>query len=172
VSAPPGRQVGRRQVTLVANGDAATISVEDRTTLLDAVRDELGLTGTHAGCEHGACGACTVLLDGDPVRSCTVLAVQAGGRRVTTIEAVGTPGALHPVQAALRRHHGLQCGWCTPAVVLTAIDLLARTDAPDEAQVRRAMAGVLCRCTGYAGLVAAVVAAGRDLAGPPGGGAT
>ncbi|MCU4184489.1 (2Fe-2S)-binding protein [Acidiferrimicrobium sp. IK] len=154
-----------RPVRLTVNGAPASFDVEDRTTLLDALRDELGLTGTHAGCEQGACGACSVLLDGEIVRSCLLLAVQAGGRTVTTIEAVGSPGRLHPVQEALRRHHGLQCGYCTPGVVLTAIDLLERVADPDEEEVREALAGNLCRCTGYAGLVDAVLAAARD-AGP------
>jgi aerobic carbon-monoxide dehydrogenase small subunit len=153
-----------RPVDIEVNGARRTVAVEDRETLLDALRDRLGLTGTHGGCEQGACGACTVLVDGDVVRSCLVLAVQAGGHRVDTIESVGTPAALHPVQEALRRHHGLQCGYCTPGVVLTAIDLLARVDQPTEADVREAMAGNLCRCTGYAGLVAAVVAVGRERA--------
>lgn len=151
-----------QQVHLEVNGTPRALTVEDRETLLDALRDRLGLTGTHGGCEQGACGACTVLLDGDVVRSCLVLAAQAGGHRVDTIESVGTPGSLHPVQEALRRHHGLQCGYCTPGVVLTAIDLLARVDQPTEGDVREAMAGNLCRCTGYAGLVAAVVAVGRE----------
>lgn len=154
-----------RQVHLEVNGTPRAMTVDDRETLLDALRDRLGLTGTHGGCEQGACGACTVVLDGDVVRSCLVLAVQAGGHRVDTIESVGTPGSLHPVQEALRRHHGLQCGYCTPGVVLTAIDLLARVDQPTEGDVREAMAGNLCRCTGYAGLVAAVVAVGRERSG-------
>lgn len=152
----------RRTVNLEVNGHPVTLSVEPRRTLLDVVREELGLTGTHAGCEQGACGACTVLIDGAVARSCLVLAVQVDGHRVDTIESVGTPESLHPVQAALRRHHGLQCGFCTPGVVLAAIDLLERCPHPDEAEVREAMSGNLCRCTGYAGLVAAVVAAGAE----------
>ncbi|HLH99966.1 MAG TPA: (2Fe-2S)-binding protein [Acidimicrobiales bacterium] len=147
-------------VSLEVNGAAVDLDVDPRETLLDVVRHRLGLTGTHGGCEQGACGACTVLLDGDPVRSCLLLAVAAGGHRVTTIEAVGDPGHLHPVQEALSRYHGLQCGYCTPGMVLTVIDLLAHNPHPDEGQAREALAGNLCRCTGYAGLVEAIVALG------------
>jgi carbon-monoxide dehydrogenase small subunit len=156
----------RYRVKLEVNGEVVEVSVEARDTLLDVLREHLGLTGTHAGCEQGSCGACTVLLDGRVVRSCLLLAVQAGGRSVTTIEAVGRPGALHPVQEALRRHHGLQCGFCTPGMVLTAIDLLARVPSPGEDEIREALAGNLCRCTGYAGIVAAI----RELSGAPGAG--
>ncbi len=156
----------RYRVKLEVNGEVVEVEVEARDSLLDVLREQLGLTGTHAGCEQGACGACTVLLDGQVVRSCLVLAVQVGGRSVTTIEAVGQPGALHPVQEALRRHHGLQCGFCTPGIVLAAIDLLARVPDPDEAEIREALAGNLCRCTGYAGMVAAIAEVARP--GQPG----
>ncbi len=138
------------------NGDGAEVEVEPRDTLLDVVRTQFGLTGAHAGCEHGACGACTVLVDGTPVRACLLFAVQCAGRKVQTIEAFGTPGDLHPVQVAFRAHHALQCGFCTPAMVLTAIDLLARNPNATEDEVREALAGNLCRCTGYAGIVDAV----------------
>jgi carbon-monoxide dehydrogenase small subunit len=147
----------RYRVKLEVNGAVVEIEVEARETLLDALRHRLGLTGTHAGCEEGSCGACTVLIDGDVVRSCLVLAVQLEGRSVTTIEALGQPNDLHPVQEALRRHHGLQCGFCTPGVVLTAVDLLAHNPSPTEPEIRQALAGNLCRCTGYAGIVAAVL---------------
>jgi carbon-monoxide dehydrogenase small subunit len=153
-------------VAFTVNGEAVQITVEARCTLLDALRDDLGLTGTHAGCEQGACGACSVLLGEDVVRSCLVLAVSVAGRSLTTIEGIGTPEHLHPLQEEMRRHHGLQCGFCTPGVVLAALDLLARVQSPDEGQVREALAGNLCRCTGYSGLVAAVVAAGRRQALP------
>jgi carbon-monoxide dehydrogenase small subunit len=152
------------RVKLEVNGAVVEIEVEARETLLDALRHQLGLTGTHAGCEHGSCGACTVLVDGDVVRSCLVLAVQLEGRAVTTIEALGRPDALGPIQEALRRHHGLQCGFCTPGMVITAIDLLAHNPSPTEAEIREALAGNLCRCTGYAGIVAAVA----ELASHPG----
>jgi carbon-monoxide dehydrogenase small subunit len=147
----------RYRVKLEVNGAVVEIEVEARETLLDALRHQLGLTGTHAGCEEGSCGACTVLVDGEVVRACLVLAVQLEGRSVTTIEALAPPDDLHPVQAALRRHHGLQCGFCTPGVVLTAVDLLARNPSPTEPEIREALAGNLCRCTGYAGIVAAVL---------------
>jgi aerobic carbon-monoxide dehydrogenase small subunit len=153
------------RIKLEVNGEVVEIDVEGRDTLLDVLRDRLDLTGTHAGCEQGACGACTVLLGGAAVRACLVLAVQLNGASVTTIEAVGTPDALHPVQAALQRHHGLQCGFCTPGIVLAAIDLLARNPHPTETEVRQALAGNLCRCTGYAGVVSAVLEAAREVGG-------
>ena len=153
----------KQTVKLEVNGDAAEVAVEPRETLLDVLRDHLGLTGAHAGCEHGACGACTVLFDGQPVRACLLFAVQCEGHTVTTIEAFGRPDALHPMMAAFRRNHGLQCGFCTPAMVLTAIALLEETPHPSENQVREALAGNLCRCTGYAGIVASVL----DCAGSP-----
>jgi carbon-monoxide dehydrogenase small subunit len=151
-----------RRVKLAVNGETVELDVEPRDTLLDTLRDRLGLTGTHAGCEHGSCGACTVLLDGDVVRSCLLLTVQCPDRSVTTIEALGSPDALHPVQAALQRHHGLQCGFCTPGIVLTAVELLARDPDPTEGTIRLALAGNLCRCTGYAGIVDAVLAVAHD----------
>jgi aerobic-type carbon monoxide dehydrogenase small subunit (CoxS/CutS family) len=151
----------RYRVKLEVNGAVIEIEVEARETLLDALRHRLGLTGTHAGCEEGSCGACTVLIDGDVVRSCLVLAVQLEGRSVITIESLGEPNDLHPVQEALRKHHGLQCGFCTPGVVLTAVDLLARNPSPTEPEIRQALAGNLCRCTGYAGIVAAVLEVAR-----------
>jgi carbon-monoxide dehydrogenase small subunit len=146
----------KHHVKLDVNGDATELEIEPRDTLLDVLRDRLGLTGTHAGCEHGACGACTVLVDDDVARSCLLFAVQCEGRSIRTIEAFGTPRALHPVQAALQAHHGLQCGFCTPGMVLTAIDLLRRQPNATEADVRDALAGNLCRCTGYTGVVDAI----------------
>jgi carbon-monoxide dehydrogenase small subunit len=147
----------RYRVKLEVNGAVVEIEVEARETLLEALRRRLGLTGTHAGCEEGSCGACTVMVDGEVVRACLVLAVQVEGRSVTTIEALATPDDLHPVQEALRRHHGLQCGFCTPGIVLTAVDLLGRNPSPTEPEIREALAGNLCRCTGYAGIVQAVL---------------
>ena len=147
----------KQTVKLDVNGDAAEVEVEPRETLLDVLREHLGLTGAHAGCEHGACGACTVLFDGRPVRACLLFAVQCEGHPVTTIEAFGRPDALHPMMAAFRRNHALQCGFCTPAMVLTAIALLEETPQPSAGEVRDALAGNLCRCTGYAGIVAAVL---------------
>jgi carbon-monoxide dehydrogenase small subunit len=163
-------RVSRRNVKFEVNSAPVEVEVEARETLLDVVRSHLRLTGAHAGCEAGACGACTVLVDGETVRSCVVLAVQCGGRSVTTVEALGSPGELHPVMDAFRRHHGLQCGFCTPAMVLAAVELLAEDPHPDEATIREALAGNLCRCTGYAGIVAAVLdaadAAGTDAGDP------
>ena len=147
----------KRTVKLHVNGDAAEVTVEPRETLLDVLRERLGLTGAHAGCEHGACGACTVLLDGEPARSCLVFAVQCEDHAITTIEAVGRPDALDPMMQAFRTHHALQCGFCTPAMVLGAIALLETTPRPTEREVREALSGNLCRCTGYAGIVAAVL---------------
>ncbi|MCU1379816.1 MAG: aerobic-type carbon monoxide dehydrogenase, small subunit CoxS/CutS-like protein [Acidimicrobiales bacterium] len=150
------------ETALSVNGERRILDVEPRTTLLDALRG-IGLTGTHAGCEHGACGACTVLLDGETVRSCLVLAGQCGGREVTTIEGLGTPDALHPVMESFRRCHGLQCGFCTPGMVLTAVELLDENPSPTEAEVREALSGNICRCTGYAGIVAAVLDASSSV---------
>ena len=151
----------KHTVKLDVNGDAAEVAVEPRETLLDVLRDRLGLTGAHAGCEHGACGACTVLFDGEPVRSCLLFAVQCEQHVITTIEGVGRPDALHPMMEAFRRHHALQCGFCTPAMVLSAVALLDENAQPSAAEVREALAGNLCRCTGYSGIVAAVL----DVAG-------
>ena len=151
----------RRPIKVELNGDPVEVVVEPRVRLADLVRDR-GLTGTHLACETGACGACTVLLDGRTVRSCLLFAAQCDGHAVTTIEAFGTPDALHPVMAAFRRNHGLQCGFCTPGMVLTAIELLAEEPDPDEAAVRSWLAGSICRCTGYAGIVAAVLVAAAE----------
>jgi carbon-monoxide dehydrogenase small subunit len=153
---------GSIDMNLTVNGSARSVTTDARVSLLDFLRDGLGLTGTHAGCEQGACGACSVLLDGEVVRSCLVLAVSCEGRSVTTIEALGEPGNMHPLQQAMLEHHGLQCGFCTPGMVLSALDLLERSPHPTERQVREALSGNLCRCTGYSGIVAAVVEVGRS----------
>ena len=135
-------------------------------TLADCLRHELGLTGTHLGCEHGVCGACTVLVDGQAVRSCLMLAVQAGHAAVTTVEGLaGADGALHPLQEAFRDHHGLQCGFCTPGMLMTLVEFLDENPAPTEAEVREAISGNLCRCTGYQGIVAAALGAAARLRG-------
>jgi aerobic carbon-monoxide dehydrogenase small subunit len=151
-------------VDFVVNGVSRTLDVEPRTLLVHALRDHLGLTGTHVGCDTSQCGACTVLVGGRAVKSCTVLAVQAEGAEVTTIEGLASDGELHPVQQAFVEHHGLQCGFCTPGMILTAVDLLARDSRPDDETIRRALRGNLCRCTGYGGIVAAIhaVAASGD----------
>jgi carbon-monoxide dehydrogenase small subunit len=136
--------------------------VEPRLTLADFLRDELSLTGTHLGCEHGVCGACTVLLDGASVRSCILYAVQANGAEVTTVEALAPPGGpLHPIQEAFRERHGLQCGFCTPGFLLTALELLRETRSPSELEIRERISGNLCRCTGYQGIVGAIALADR-----------
>jgi carbon-monoxide dehydrogenase small subunit len=147
-------------VTLVVNGEERSLEVEDRSLLVHALRDGLGLTGTHIGCDTSQCGACTVLLDGRAVKSCTVLARQAEGREVTTIEGLAPDGELHPIQRAFVQHHGLQCGFCTPGVILTAADLLARNGSPTDEEIRHALRGNLCRCTGYQGIVESIRAAG------------
>jgi aerobic carbon-monoxide dehydrogenase small subunit len=149
-------------LTLRVNGGEHRLDVEPRRLLADVLRDDLGLTGTHLGCEQGACGACTVLLDGGAVRSCLLFAVQAEGAEVTTVEGLARGGALHPLQEAFRDHHALQCGFCTPGMLLAAVDLLARNPAPTAAEVREELSGNLCRCTGYGRIVDAVLdAAGR-----------
>jgi carbon-monoxide dehydrogenase small subunit len=147
------------RLALTVNGAPRAIEVEPRTLLVHALRDGFGLTGTKIGCDTSRCGACTVLLDGRAVKSCTVLALQAGGSEVTTIEGLAEPGGLHPLQAAFRDHHGLQCGFCTPGMILTAADLLSRIPDPSEDEIRRALHGNLCRCTGYQPIVEAVRAA-------------
>jgi len=147
------------RLTLSVNGAERTVEVEGRTLLVHALRDGLGLTGTHVGCDTSQCGACTVLLDGRAVKSCTVLALQADGRAVTTIEGLSPDGELHPVQSAFVEHHGLQCGFCTPGMILTAVDLLSREPDPDDAEIRHALRGNLCRCTGYQTIVDSVRAA-------------
>ena len=136
------------ELSLSVNGEARTLEVEGRTLLVHALRDGLGLTGTHVGCDTSQCGACTVLVDGRAVKSCTMLALQAAGREVTTIEGLASDGELHPVQKAFVEHHGLQCGFCTPGVILTTIDLLSRDGQPDDETIRHALRGNLCRCTG------------------------
>ncbi len=151
-----------KHVTFTVNGDQVDVDLEPRVLLLDVLRDEIGLTGTHAACEQGACGACTVLVDGFGVRSCLMFGVQADGVAITTIEGVGAPGALHPLQAAFHEQHGLQCGFCTPGMVLTAIELLRRNPQPSRDEIEAGMSGNLCRCTGYAGIVDAIEAAARS----------
>jgi aerobic carbon-monoxide dehydrogenase small subunit len=143
-------------VTVSVNGEPRSADVEPRLLLARFLRDTLGLTGTHMGCDTTNCGACTVLLDGVPVKSCTVLAVQADGRRVTTVEGLETPEGLHPMQAAFHEQHGLQCGFCTPGMMLTAIALLEEKPDPSEEEIRWALSGNICRCTGYQNIVKAV----------------
>ena len=143
-------------LSLTINGKAVTADVDPRTLLVEFIRNNLGLTGTHVGCDTGQCGACTVLIDGNAVKACTILAAQADGGKVTTIEGLAKNGELHPMQAAFRECHGLQCGFCTPGMVMSAIDLVARYPNADEATIRAELEGNLCRCTGYQNIVKAV----------------
>ena len=152
------------QINVTVNGRAVTRDVEPRTLLVHFLREHLSLTGTHVGCDTSQCGACTVHLDGRAVKSCTVLAVQADGCAVTTIEGMARGETLHPLQAAFKEEHGLQSGFCTPGMIMSAADLLARTPQPSEAEIRGALEGNLCRCTGYQNIVRAVQTAARTMA--------
>jgi carbon-monoxide dehydrogenase small subunit len=151
-------------VTCTVNGQTYTRTVEPRRLLSDFLRHDLGLTGTHVGCEHGVCGACTVLLDGAAVRSCLILAAQVDGQRITTIEGVSGPdGGLHPLQAAFRDQHGLQCGFCTPGFIMSLLQFLEENPTPTDAEIREGISGNLCRCTGYVQIIAAVREAAAAL---------
>ncbi len=152
-----------RPITLTVNGRNIELSAEPRKLLSDALREDCGLTGTHVGCEHGVCGACTVLVDGRPVRSCLTFAIQMEGHAVSTIESVGEPGALSPLQQALHACHGLQCGFCTPGIVMTFEAYLKEHPDPSESEVREVLSGNLCRCTGYQNIVDAVMLAARRM---------
>jgi carbon-monoxide dehydrogenase small subunit len=157
----------KRKIEIVINGRVYSGEVEPRRTLADFLRQDLDLTGTHLGCEHGVCGACTVLMDGAAVRSCLVLAVQAHGHQVQTVEGLAQPdGELHPIQAAFHKHHALQCGFCTAGFLMSIVELLkSRPDIEDEGEIRVALSGNLCRCTGYSGIVAAVQEVAAQLRG-------
>jgi carbon-monoxide dehydrogenase small subunit len=148
-----------RQIEISVNGESHSAEVEPRQLLVYFLREQLELTGTVVGCDTSSCGSCTVLLDGESVKSCTVLAVQADGREVTTIEGIGTPDDLHPVQQAFHEAHGLQCGYCTPGMVMATISLLAEHPSMSDEEIRHALEGNLCRCTGYVNIVKAVKAA-------------
>ena len=152
------------QITVKVNGGDRSADVEPRLLLAHLIREEFGLTGTHVGCDTTSCGACTVLLDGQPVKSCTMFGVQADGREVTTVEGLLQDGRLHPIQAAFKEEHGLQCGFCTPGMMLTGSALLADNPSPTDDEVRWAISGNICRCTGYMNIVKAIQAAGRDMA--------
>lgn len=154
------------KVELSVNGERRMVDVEPRKTLLDCLREDFGLTGSHAGCEHGICGACTILLDGEPARSCLIFAVQADGYDITTIEGVApAPGELSIIQDAFCELHGMQCGYCTPGMVLTANALLKRNPQPTRQQIVEAISGNICRCTGYGQIVEAIALAAERLAG-------
>jgi carbon-monoxide dehydrogenase small subunit len=150
-------------VSMTVNGQAVTREVEPRTLLVEFLRQHLDLTGTHVGCDTSQCGACVVHVDGASVKSCTVLAVQAQGAEVTTIEGLAKNGELHPMQAAFREHHALQCGFCTPGMIMSAIDLVQRKPDPSEQEIREWLEGNLCRCTGYHNIVKAISAAAADM---------
>ena len=152
-------------LNLEVNGHAVTTQVAPATLLIDLLRGPLALTGTHAGCDTAQCGACTVLLDGESVKSCSLLAVQAQGKRVTTVEGLAKGEQLHPLQQAFMDCHGLQCGFCTPGMMMTSACLLARNPKPSDAEITEALEGNLCRCTGYVNIVAAVKQAGAAMAG-------
>jgi carbon-monoxide dehydrogenase small subunit len=150
------------EITMVVDGERVELTVEPRHTLADVLREQCGRTGTHVGCEHGVCGACTVLVDDEPVRSCLMFAVQADGSTVRTVEGLESDdGTLHPLQEAFVAHHGLQCGFCTPGMLMTALHLLDTHPEPDRETIRREMSGNICRCTGYMGIVDAVEEAAR-----------
>jgi aerobic carbon-monoxide dehydrogenase small subunit len=154
------------RIDVTVNGEQREADVEPRTLLVYYIRESLGLTGTNVGCDTSSCGACTVLLDGESVKSCTLLAVQADGREVTTIEAMaGSDGTLHPLQEAFHRNHGLQCGYCTPGMVMAAASFLKENPTPTEEQVRESLEGNLCRCTGYQNIVKSILDAAGDMAG-------
>jgi carbon-monoxide dehydrogenase small subunit len=155
------------QITVTINGQERTADVEARLLLVHLIREVFGFTGTHIGCDTTNCGACTVLLDGVPVKSCTMFGVQADGRSVTTVEGLQTNGQLHPIQAAFKEEHGLQCGFCTPGMMLTGAALLEQNASPTDDEVRWAISGNICRCTGYMNIVKAIQAAGRSMAEEP-----
>jgi carbon-monoxide dehydrogenase small subunit len=153
------------KISLTVNGSAREAEVEPRTLLVELLREGLGLTGTHVGCDTSQCGACVVHLDGEAVKSCTMLAVQADGRQVTTIEGVGQPGRLHPMQQAFQDNHGLQCGFCTPGMIMTALDIVRRNPSLDDPTVRRELEGNICRCTGYQNIVKSILAGAQAMRG-------
>jgi carbon-monoxide dehydrogenase small subunit len=152
-----------QEISLTVNGTEHELSVEPRTLLIHVLRDELGYTGPNVGCESSMCGACTVHLEGEAVKSCTMLAVQADGREVTTVEGLADDGEFHPIQEGFQEEHGLQCGYCTPGMMMTATELLDRNPDPTEAEIREALEGNLCRCTGYQNIVRAVESAAEKM---------
>jgi len=153
----------QRHIRLIINGETRSGQVEPRKLLVDFLREDLGLTGTHVGCEHGICGACTILVNGEAARSCLMLAVQADGAELRTVEGLAGKDGLHPLQNAFREHHGLQCGFCTPGMLMTAYDLLQANPNPTEEEIRAGLSAVLCRCTGYHGIVRAVQVAAERI---------
>lgn len=169
--APSGAAVAKdaadtpRTFSLSVNGQSHKVSVNPRVILADLLRDHLGLTGTHIGCAHGVCGACTVLMNGQAVRSCLMFAVQARGAEITTVEGLAEGDELHPLQKAFRAHHALQCGFCTPGFLMTLIDFLGENPNPTEEEIRQGLTGSLCRCTGYQNIITATLAAAKEMRG-------
>lgn len=155
----------KREISVTVNGKVHKVEVEPRTLLIHLIRENLNLTGTHIGCDTSSCGACTVLLNGKSVKSCTILAVQATGKEVATIEGVGQPGALHPLQEGFKENHGLHCGFCTPGMIMRAVELLENNPNPSEEDIRWGISGNLCRCTGYNNIVKAIQYAGAKMRG-------
>jgi carbon-monoxide dehydrogenase small subunit len=152
------------ETTITVNGTAHTVDLEPRRLLVHVIREDLGLTGTHIGCDTTGCGACTVLMDGVPVKSCTLFGVQADGRDITTVEGLAGAAGLHPIQAAFKEHHGLQCGYCTPGMMLVGAALIEKNPTPSDDDVRWAISGNTCRCTGYMNIVEAIQAAAKETA--------
>ncbi len=165
VMADPMTAPARLPVRVTVNGVDYAAEVEPRLLLVHFLRDNLGLTGTHVGCDTSQCGACTVIMNGKAVKSCTVLAVQATGAEITTIEGLANDGELHPLQEGFWEEHGLQCGYCTPGMIMTAVDLLANNPSPTEEEIRKGIEGNLCRCTGYQNIVKAIQYAAREMSG-------
>jgi carbon-monoxide dehydrogenase small subunit len=157
----------KRPITITVNGETRSGEAEPRKTLADFLREDFGLTGTHLGCEHGVCGACTILLDGSSVRSCLLFAVQADGAEITTVEGLARGEELHPIQEAFWAEHGLQCGFCTPGFLMTAVEFLRENPRPSEEEIREGISGNLCRCTGYVNIVKAIRTAADSMAEAP-----
>lgn len=154
-----------KQITVMINGEAKTLNVEPRLLLVHLIRENLNMTGTHIGCDTSSCGACTVLMDGKAIKSCTVLAVQADGKSVTTVEGLATGNNLHPIQEAFKENHALHCGFCTPGMMMRAVELLEKNNNPTEEEIRWGISGNLCRCTGYNNIVRAIQYAGAKMRG-------
>ena len=155
----------KREISVTVNGEVHNVEVEPRTLLVHLIREQLSMTGTHIGCDTSSCGACTILINGKSVKSCTLLAVQANGKEITTIEGVGQPGALHALQEGFKENHGLHCGFCTPGMIMRAVELLEHNPNPTEEEIRWGISGNLCRCTGYNNIVKAIQYAGAKMRG-------
>ncbi len=155
----------KKQITITINGEQHAVEVEPRTLLVHLIREQLSMTGTHIGCDTSSCGACTILLDGKSIKSCTVLAIQADGKSVQTVEGLAAPGEMHPIQEGFKECHGLQCGFCTPGMMMRAVELLEHNPNPTEEEIRWGISGNLCRCTGYNNIVRAIQYAGAKMQG-------